>query len=163
MSMLNSIFPSKSNELSRLLLLQVESENGGMTWWGALLLLGLIILILVLALAWNASKTIVPEGGHHTAEAHDARMPTPASAAQADDLVIIEGIGPKIASLMQENGITTFDQLGNAGLDILRSILDKAGLRFIDPGSWSEQAQLAAKADWTALEALQARLKGGRE
>jgi large subunit ribosomal protein L17 len=86
----------------------------------------------------------------------------PAPAPAADDLVIIEGIGPKIASLLQENGITTFEQLGNADLSALHAILKEAGLGFTDPSSWPEQAKLAAKADWTALEDLQGRLKGGR-
>jgi predicted flap endonuclease-1-like 5' DNA nuclease len=144
-------------------LLQVEAENGGLTWWGALLILGFIILVVVLALARNASKTTAPEVEHSSHDMH-ADLKTPAAPALlADDLTRIEGIGPKIASLLGENGITTFEQLGNADLTALRTILENARLQFADPTSWPEQAKLAAKADWEELAALQASLKGGRK
>jgi hypothetical protein len=35
-------------------------------------------------------------------------------------------------------------------------------LRLADPTTWPEQAGIAAKGDWEALEQLQAMLKGGR-
>jgi predicted flap endonuclease-1-like 5' DNA nuclease len=144
-------------ELYRLPVLQVDTENSGLTWWGALLILGLITLVVVLALAWNASKTSIPDVEHSTHEMHP-----PASSPSADDLTRIEGIGPKIASLLSENGITTFRQLGSADLTVLNSLLENAGLQFANPTTWPEQAELAAKSDWAALDSLQERLKGGR-
>ncbi|GIV69235.1 jacalin-like lectin [Caldilinea sp.] len=82
----------------------------------------------------------------------------------ADNLQIIEGIGPKIAELLAQNGITTFADLAAASPEDLRKMLLAAGRRFAvtDPTTWPEQAVLAAKGDMEALKALQAQLKGGR-
>jgi len=44
----------------------------------------------------------------------------------------------------------------------LREVLQAAGLRFMDPDTWPQQAALAARSDWEALAALQAEFKGGR-
>jgi predicted flap endonuclease-1-like 5' DNA nuclease len=82
-----------------------------------------------------------------------------------DDLKRIEGIGPKLSSVLQEAGIMTFAQLAAASPDRLRQILEAADprlLRLADPASWPEQAALAAGGEWEALEALQGELKGGR-
>jgi predicted flap endonuclease-1-like 5' DNA nuclease len=79
-----------------------------------------------------------------------------------DDLAIVEGIGPKIASLFQAAGITTFAQLAATDVDRLRQILRGAGIRIADPTTWPEQAALAAAGEWDKLKALQDQLKGGR-
>jgi predicted flap endonuclease-1-like 5' DNA nuclease len=84
---------------------------------------------------------------------------------EADDLKRIEGIGPKISSVLQAAGITTFAQLADADVEQLRQILEAADprlLRLADPASWPEQAGLAAGGEWDALSALQNQLKGGR-
>lgn len=87
---------------------------------------------------------------------------TPAKTTRkADDLKVIEGIGPKVAELLSANGIRTFAQLGRASQKRLESILDEANLRFIKPATWPEQAGLAASGDWEALDRLKAELKGG--
>jgi predicted flap endonuclease-1-like 5' DNA nuclease len=82
----------------------------------------------------------------------------------ADDLTKIEGIGPKIADLLKAEGIITFANLADAKVATLKTILEKAGKRFQmhDPATWTEQAKLAAKADWAKLDKLQAELKGGK-
>jgi predicted flap endonuclease-1-like 5' DNA nuclease len=90
-----------------------------------------------------------------------APVPRPAPPA-ADDLQRIEGIGPKISRVFQEAGITTFAELAAADVDRLKRILKDAGIRLAFPGTWPEQASLAAAAKWDALEALQAGLRGGR-
>lgn len=81
-----------------------------------------------------------------------------------DDLIKIEGIGPKMAQVLGEAGITTFAELAATSPARLRAILDTAGNRYrmIDPGTWPEQAALAAAGDWSGFDALVARLKGGR-
>ena len=83
---------------------------------------------------------------------------------KTNDLKIVEGIGPKIAELCNAAGIHTWDQLANTAVDRLREILDAAGPNFQihDPGTWPEQAALAAKQDWDALKKLQDELKGGK-
>jgi hypothetical protein len=104
--MLNSallFIPLRFYELYQALLLQVETGTNGLTWWGTLLILGLVVLIVVLALVWNASKTTVPKLEHHTSEideVHDSPS-THVPEAEDDDLTRIEGIGPKIAALLQ--------------------------------------------------------------
>jgi predicted flap endonuclease-1-like 5' DNA nuclease len=85
-----------------------------------------------------------------------------ASAPQADDLKIIEGIGPVLAGVLNEAGITTFTQLSEASQERLREILGERRLRLTDPATWPEQAALAAKGDWDGLRALQANLRAGR-
>ncbi|BAM00996.1 MULTISPECIES: DUF4332 domain-containing protein [Caldilinea] len=93
-----------------------------------------------------------------------AETTSPASKPAADNLQIIEGIGPKIAELLAQNGITTFADLAATSPEELRKMLLAAGRRFAvtDPTTWPEQAALAAKGDMEALKALQASLKGGR-
>jgi predicted flap endonuclease-1-like 5' DNA nuclease len=87
-------------------------------------------------------------------------VPTPAG---ADDLKIIEGIGPAISGILRESGITTFRALANAPLDQLDAILVQAKLRRLaDPETWPEQAQLAADGKWEELDTLQRSLKAGR-
>ncbi len=81
-----------------------------------------------------------------------------------DNLRKIEGIGPKVAQLLNEAGILTFEQLAQTESDRLRTILEEAGgvFKAMDPASWPEQAGLAAKGDWEALKILQDQLDGGR-
>lgn len=63
--------------------------------------------------------------------------------AAPDNLTKINGVGPKVASLLQENGIQTFAQLARTDVARLQAILDKAGSRYrlIDPTAWPEQAR----------------------
>jgi predicted flap endonuclease-1-like 5' DNA nuclease len=83
--------------------------------------------------------------------------------AQADDLELIEGIGPKIAAVLQAAGIVTFADLAAADTSRLAEVLAREpNLRSADPGTWPEQAALAAAGDWDAFKALTEQLKGGR-
>jgi len=89
----------------------------------------------------------------------------PEAAAVPDDLKRIEGIGPKLSSVLQGAGISTFAQLAAAGPERLAQILEAADprlLRLADPTTWPEQAALAAAGKWETLEALQGTLRGGR-
>ena len=90
---------------------------------------------------------------------------SPAKKAKGDDLKKIEGIGPKIAELLTNAGIPTFEALSNADFDTLREILDAAGSRYkiANPTTWPKQAGLAAAGKWDELKELQDRLDGGIE
>lgn len=79
-----------------------------------------------------------------------------------DDLTRIEGIGPKLAKMLNEMGIYTFEDLAQADPEKLRSAFREAKLYFVDPTTWPEQARLAAEGRWEELEALQAELTAGR-
>jgi predicted flap endonuclease-1-like 5' DNA nuclease len=82
---------------------------------------------------------------------------------QQDYLRRIEGIGPKILSILLEAGITNFSQLAASRVEHLREILADAGIGALaDPSSWPEQASLAEAGDWDALDRLQDKLRGGR-
>ena len=82
-----------------------------------------------------------------------------------DDLKKIEGIGPKIEGLLNDDGIMTWRQLSQTPISRLKEILDAAGSRYRihDPGTWPKQAGMAADGKWEELEKLQDELKGGRE
>jgi predicted flap endonuclease-1-like 5' DNA nuclease len=84
---------------------------------------------------------------------------------QRDDLKRIEGIGPKIEKMLNDELIYTWAELAAAPVDRLKSILRKGGERYKmhDPTSWPDQAKLAAQGRWKELEELQDILQGGRE
>lgn len=79
-----------------------------------------------------------------------------------DDLRRIEGIGPKISSILISSGIDTFDQLSKTKPEEIKTILENAKITLAQPDTWPEQARLAAAGNWKALEAFQGQLKGGR-
>jgi len=81
---------------------------------------------------------------------------------EPDDLKKIEGIGPKISSVLGERGILMFSQLAKATEGELKTILTDAKIRIANPTTWAEQAMLAADGKWEELEQLQDELKGGR-
>lgn len=89
----------------------------------------------------------------------------PVVATSGDDLTKIEGVGPKIAELLNNAGITTFAQLADAQDETVQQVLVDAGPRFNvhDATTWNEQAALARDGKWDELTELQDRLKGGKE
>lgn len=98
-----------------------------------------------------------------SAEQAAGRMPDAVPIEQPlDDLKIIEGIGPKISGVLQAAGIRTLAQLAATDVDELKRVLTEADIRLGDPGTWPEQAGLAAEGKWDELAALQDELKGGR-
>jgi len=82
---------------------------------------------------------------------------------EADDLVKIEGIGPKVAKTLSAAGISTFEALANAKVEDIQKILSDAGLKMMDATSWPAQAKLAAEGDWDGLKKMQDELSGGRK
>lgn len=82
----------------------------------------------------------------------------------ADDLTVVEGIGPKIAELCHGIGIRTWADLAETEVSLLRTMLNDAGQRFKahDPGTWPQQAALLAQGEWDEFVALTDRLDGGR-
>lgn len=104
------------------------------------------------------------------APAEEAKEETPAAPveappAEADDLKKIEGVGPKLAEVLNGGGIQTFSQLAAKSADEVKAILEAAEGNFAmhDPTTWPKQAQLAADGKWDELTALQDELDGGKE
>ncbi len=82
-----------------------------------------------------------------------------------DDLTIVEGIGPAIQRLLNENGVHTFTQLAGKTVEELQEILRTGGERFRNhhPHTWGRQAEMAAQNRWEELRAWQDTLDGGLE
>lgn len=162
--------------------LLAESEMDTMPWWVWLIL----IVIMLAAIFWywinrqayEPTFEMHPHHDEHGDEAHSVE-PVTAQAAIAvetptrfsessvtpttpDDLKIVEGIGPKVQSVLNSIGIYTFKQLAEADLTAVRKALETAGYRYMDPRSWPDQAALAADERWDELKLMQENLKAGR-
>ena len=75
-----------------------------------------------------------------------------APAAPPDDLTQINGIGPRISTILNEGGITTYADLQRANTGELRQIIAVGGA--LPPSSlesWPTQASYAARGDWSGL------------
>jgi large subunit ribosomal protein L17 len=88
-----------------------------------------------------------------------------AKSSKTDDLVIIEGIGPKAAEVLVAAGIDTFVKLAETPAEKVKEILESATARVshLDPTTWAQQAQLAADGKMDELEVLKAKLNNGKE
>ena len=107
-----------------------------------------------------AEETVDEAAAAEEAVAKEPASPPP----EPNDLKVIEGIGPKISSVLQAAGITTFAQLAESEPGQLEQILEEADpnlLRLTKPATWPEQANLAAEGRWEELEKLQDELHGG--
>ncbi len=82
-----------------------------------------------------------------------------------DNLQIIEGIGPKMESVLKENGIDTLVTLGSKSEADIQAILDQYGDKYkiIDSKTWSGQAKMAGNGDFDGLMDYQKRLDTGRD
>ena len=87
-----------------------------------------------------------------------------ASKKSGDDLVIIEGIGPKAAEALVAGGIDTFAKLAAASVNEVNAILDASTnkVQHLDPTTWAKQSQLAADGKMDELKKLQDELNGGK-
>ena len=171
-----SVFLSQSSQMLSIVFgpsLQEVDKWGGLTWYAWLLIFVVVVLFLWWRL-WRAAKQVDEEAHKfesQTAE-HDElpeedggerpEVELPPAAGMADDLTKIEGIGPKINSLLAEAGITTYTQLADTQTSRLDEILDAAGLHMVNESTWPEQSRLAAGGKWEELVELQEELKGGR-
>jgi predicted flap endonuclease-1-like 5' DNA nuclease len=81
-----------------------------------------------------------------------------------NDLKIVEGIGEKIAQILNNKGITTWKLLSETAPEKISEYLLAAGgerYRIHKPDTWPLQAKLAYEGNWMALKVLQEHLKGG--
>jgi large subunit ribosomal protein L21 len=80
-----------------------------------------------------------------------------------DNIEIIEGIGPKIAKVLADNGITTFAALADAKADDITAMLKASGGRFslANTASWAEQAALLRDGKMDEFKKLTDELVGG--
>jgi predicted flap endonuclease-1-like 5' DNA nuclease len=81
-----------------------------------------------------------------------AAAAAPEPAAAPDDLTQINGIGPRLASILSRGGVTTYSQLEQMSPDELREIIALGGaLPPASLGSWPAQASYAVRGDWSGL------------
>ena len=96
---------------------------------------------------------------NQAAKSRPAPEKAPAAAAEpSDDLTQLNGIGPRIASILNDGGITSYNQLQHANTGELRQIIATGGA--LPPSSlesWPTQATYAAKGDWSGLAAYNKR------
>lgn len=80
----------------------------------------------------------------------------------AEDLTILDGIGPKLEELLRANGVAGFAQLAQLDEPSLLEILDRGGasFRYANPSTWAQQAALVVQNDWAGLKQLQRELTG---
>ncbi|MCA0234241.1 MAG: hypothetical protein LCH91_27545 [Bacteroidetes bacterium] len=93
-----------------------------------------------------------------------ALAPEPVVPVVPDDLKIVEGIGPKIEGLLNNEGIFTFAQLAATAPERIKEILEAAGPRFQmhDPTTWPTQSAMARDGKWDELKTWQEELNKGR-
>jgi len=93
-----------------------------------------------------------------------AEAKAPKAAKKADDLKLIEGVGPKAAEALVAAGITTYAKLAKTTADAVKAILEasESKLSHLDPTTWAQQAQLAADGKMDELKKLQDELNGGK-
>lgn len=84
---------------------------------------------------------------------------------QADDLKVVEGIGPAIEQLCHGRGIRTWHGLSETPVSDLQRMLDDGGSRFRvhDPASWPRQAGMLHRGEWEAFRRYTDELNAGRE
>ncbi len=90
--------------------------------------------------------------------AADPSADTPS--ATADDLTRISGIGKVFQGVLQEAGISRYEQLANISLQDLIEII--SATNYISPPSiktWPKQAAYVARADWDGLREYQQSLQ----
>jgi len=158
-----------------------SSEDKKISWWWLGVKVGVVVGLIVWWWLENRNKEFKKETANKAVRDEIQSIPLPVDVDTPDenvavktsesiieqpmvpdDLTMIEGIGPKINRTLQDAGIHTFIQLAASDPVVLKQILVDAGIRIGYPDTWPEQAALAAKADWPALEVFQGGLKGGR-
>jgi len=138
-------------------LIHFAEETGPNTELAWLLFIALGFFFLMVIVGWLTSN----RKGNDSESRHEAHL-SPAHK-EPDDLTVLEGIGPKVAKVLNGAGITTFEELAHARAEEIQRALDAAGLQMLNPEGWIEQAKFAATGNTDGLKKLQDELKGGRK
>lgn len=80
-----------------------------------------------------------------------------------NDLTVVEGIGPKISSILNQGGISTWHDLAATDPSEIQDLLHQAGPQYNihQPHTWPQQAALLKNGQWDEFNKLTAQLKGG--
>lgn len=84
------------------------------------------------------------------------------AAFERTNLQVIEGIGPKVESVLRRHGVDSWQELAARSPEAIGVLLTQGGVnaRVHAPDSWVRQAELATRGDWSALIEMQ-RFIGG--
>ncbi len=115
-----------------------------------------VIVLILLLLYWIREKPVQAAAPAVEKVERVQKILTP------DNLTLVEGIGPKIQSLLEAEGIQTYGDLAKADVAKLRAIMDANKLRIADPTTWPKQAEMLASGKMDELKKYQDSLKGGR-
>jgi predicted flap endonuclease-1-like 5' DNA nuclease len=81
-----------------------------------------------------------------------------------DDLLVIDGIGPKVKKALNAAGITAYAQLASMNDDQIHAILSAEGVRVVSSaGTWSQQAAYLADGDYEGFTKFNAARKSRGE
>ncbi len=80
-----------------------------------------------------------------------------------NDLTVVEGVGPKVAGILNGAGIHTWSDLAATPVSTIQELLDAAGSRYNmhNPSTWPQQAGLLQQGEWEQFKALTNKLDGG--
>lgn len=92
----------------------------------------------------SEEATFLPPSAPPRSVTIETKIP-PSPPLQPDDLQRIKGVGPKVAQLLNEHNIYTFEQLSAANVDTLKSLLRKRNWHMADPSTWIKQAETQLK------------------
>lgn len=84
-------------------------------------------------------------------------------AIKLNDLTVVEGIGPKTASVLAAADVNGWWDLANIDLVKLQGILTAAELPLAVPDTWPKQSMMAFEGKWKELLEYQDWLDGGKE
>jgi predicted flap endonuclease-1-like 5' DNA nuclease len=80
----------------------------------------------------------------------------------ADDLKVVEGIGPVLEKVLNAGGVFTYAKMVELGSEGLKKILVDSGDNVHDPSTWAEQAALLKAGKMEEFQKLIDELKNGR-
>jgi len=115
--------------------------------------------------ATESKVSPTPEAAKEKVKDAQPKTKSRAKKIKEDNLKVIEGVGPKLESILKEAGIKDLHILASTEVLRLREILESAGNRYkmFNPTTWPKQATLAAEGKMDELKAYQDRLDGGVE
>ncbi|HWK55682.1 MAG TPA: 50S ribosomal protein L27 [Parapedobacter sp.] len=98
-------------------------------------------------------------------EKKEKAAPKKAVKTKADDLTVIEGVGPKIAEVLVAAGLADFASVAAKSAEELKATLVEAGDQFNTAvtDTWPAQAKLASEGKFDELKKWQDELDGGKE
>ncbi len=117
----------------------------------------------ILSIGGAKAKAAKKETKTEAKEEKAAEPKAKKAAKKADDLQMIEGIGPKAAETLAGAGIDTFAKLSKKSVEQIKTVLEAGeNLSHLDPETWAKQAELAAAGKMDELKTWQDELKGGK-